>query len=180
MFISCNTFAEISIDKALSMADVNHPYFKKDFYGKPTANLYKANYNRYWLIHQARYGGDGDHTENIIMIFDVTDTSVNKIFQYSISNVSFELEDGLLTKIKGDYILSLCSVCDGWEVSEPSDIFKVPLEISIPTLIIKPTFTKTEASDFLNRFNKKTEPVVHDVERKIIYGLLQTYNKARH
>jgi len=36
--------------------------------------------------------------------------------------------------IKGKYVATLCAVCNGWEVSDPGDIFLIPIIIDIGTI----------------------------------------------
>lgn len=93
-------------------------------------DVFKTSDNKPLFLFQVRYGGDGDHTENIIKVFKLKKLSPQKVYEGNISNVEFFTGSGVLKSIRGNYIETLCDVCDGWEVSSPKDIFKLPLEIS--------------------------------------------------
>jgi hypothetical protein len=203
LFLSANfAYAADNMENVLEQANRAIPYYGETFFGKPKAQIVKISKNANWLIHQARYGGDGEHSENILMIFDLYEhpserimkrsNNVNKIFQYPISNVKFTFSGEYLSKISGEIIETLCDVCDGWEVSSPGDIFQIPIEIYIPSLIIKPTLSRAEAKELLSKLDKqatanikeklgygnKTYPdyVKEVVDR--ISGLFISYNKA--
>jgi len=203
LLLSANfAYAANDIEKVLEKANLAIPYFGDMFYGEPQAQIFKISKDTSWLIHQARYGGDGEHTENILMIFELYDhpserimkrsNNVNKIFQYSISNVKFSLTGEYLSKIKGEVIETLCDVCDGWEVSSPDDIFRIPIEIHLPSLTIRSTLSSSETRELLNKLNKQASA---NIKEQLGYGkkaypeyakeivdrinaLLISYNKA--
>lgn len=117
------TYAADNIEELLKKANRAIPYYGEEYYGSPKAQIVKISKDTNWLIHQARYGGDGEHSENILMIFELYEhpserimkrsNNVNKIFQYSISNVKFTFSGEYLSKISGEIIETLCDVCDG-------------------------------------------------------------------
>lgn len=115
----------------LSKIDVSHPYYGNQTYGPPQINHFKKVDGSDLIVYQARYGGDGEHTENIVKIFEVTKSKPLKRYDANLSDVQFSQDSGVLKAIKGYHIETLCDVCDGWEVSSPSDIYKIPVEISI-------------------------------------------------
>ena len=200
--LSNSVFAADQIDRLIEKANLAIPYYGDMFYGKPKAQIYKISQSSKWLITQARYGGDGEHTENILMIFELYEhpservmrrsNNVNKIFQYSISNVEFSLSDGFLSKVSGEVIETLCDVCDGWEASSPGDVFRIPVEIHIPSLAIQPTLTCSQSKTLMNKLNNqvkanikeqlgygnKTYPEYANEVKNRINSLLITYNKA--
>lgn len=170
-------FAADDLAKALDKANLSIPYYGDMFFGEPKDQIFNVSEDTRWLIHQARYGGDGEHTENILMIFELYDhpservrkrsNNVNKIFQYSISNVTFSYSGKYLSKISGDVIYTLCDVCDGWEASSPEDIFRVPISIHIPSLKIETTLPKAEAEKLLIKLNKQA---ASNIEEQLGYG----------
>lgn len=165
------------LDSALEKANLAIPYYGTDFFGNPKAQIFKIRSNTDWLIHQARYGGDGEHTENILIIFELFNhpsesimkrsPAINKLFQYSISNVNFIFDDGYLERIDGEVVETLCHVCDGWESSSPGDIFKIPVTISVPTLVIRPTLSKSESKKVLDKLEKQSAA---NIKKQLGYG----------
>lgn len=170
-------YAADKIEKVLEKANRAIPYYGETFYGEPKAQILKISKNTSWLIHQARYGGDGEHSENILMIFELYEhpskrimkrsDNVNKIFQYSISNVKFTFSGEYLSKISGEIIETLCDICDGWEVSSSGDIFHIPIEINIPSLIIQPTLSRSEAKKLLIKLDKQATA---NIKEQLGYG----------
>jgi len=165
------------LKEVLEKANLAVPYYGTEFYGEPKAQIFKISPNTKWFIHQARYGGDGEHSENILMVFELykhpserimkRSPSINKIFQYSLSNVSFDFDGEYLTKINGEIIETLCHVCDGWEVSRPEDIFKIPITIFVPSLIIQPTLSKPESKELLERLERQSAA---NIKEQLGYG----------
>jgi len=165
-------YADEKLNNALENANLAIPYFGSNMYGERKAKIYKISPKTNWLIHQARYGGDGQHTSNILMIFELFNhrskrimersPSINKLFQYSLSNVKFDFNGEYLVKIHGEIIETLCEVCDGWEVSSPGDIFKIPVSITVPSLIIRPTLSKQESEKLLNNLKKSSDAKIKE------------------
>jgi hypothetical protein len=203
LLLSANfAYAADDIEKVLEKANLSIPYYGDMFYGEPKAQIFKISKDSSWLIHQARYGGDGEHTENILMIFELYDhpserimkrsNNINKILQYSISNVKFSFSGEYLSKINGEVIETLCDVCDGWEASSSEDIFRIPIEINIPSLIIRSTLSSSETKELLIKLDKQADA---NIKEQLGYGdktypdyvkeivdrinsLLISYNKA--
>ena len=111
----------------LSKVDVSHPYYGNKVYGGDKVNVFRSNDGSIILIYQARYGGDGESTENLLKLFKSQDNKGKKLLDQNIDSVEFVQENGNLKHIKGKYVATLCDVCDGWEVSTPEDIFFIPI-----------------------------------------------------
>jgi hypothetical protein len=46
-------------------------------------------------------------------------------------------------------------VCDGWEVSEPEDIFFIPIIIDVESLTVKSTLSEKEKKNLLARLEQQ-------------------------
>jgi len=158
---------ELQLNSYVEKANIAIPYYGAKLYGKRDVKLFSIGSNENWLVHQSRYGGDGEHTPNILMIFEAGEHGVNKLFQYNISDVTFNLKDGLLSHIDGQHIETLCDVCDGWEVSENQDIFKIPIRIQVPSLRIEVLLDEAAKQELISRLSRQ---VRHNVKEQFSYG----------
>lgn len=145
------------IKELLTHVDISHPYYGNDTYGSPKAELFEGPDHTQVLSYQARYGGDGEHTENILKLFTFKGNKPKMILEQNIDSVQFEVEKGILKSIKGKYVETLCDICDGWDVSEPGDIFFIPIKIDINTLTVKADLTQQEKNELLSRFMEQTK-----------------------
>jgi hypothetical protein len=69
--------------------------------------------------------------------------------------------------INGYYIISLCDLCDGWEVAEEDDIFKIPINIEVSDEIkYYTTFREEEKKTMTSDFEQ-------NLDRKIKYHLFK-------
>ena len=167
---------EASIQTYLGRADISIPYYGKKLYGKREVKLFRVGRQESWLIHQSRYGGDGESTPNILMIFDVSEQGVNKLFQYNMSNVRFHKTGEFLSGIEGEHITTLCDVCDGWEVAPPRDIFKIPILINVPSLRIEVLLNGAEKDSLISRLKEQVE---NNIKEQSGYGNKQYPAYAR-
>ena len=175
--LSNSVYAAGQVERALKNADLSIPYYGDTFYGQPKAQIVNISRHSSWLITQARYGGDGHHSENILMIFELHDhpserimersNNVNKIFQYSLSNVILKFSGDYLATISGEVIETLCDVCDGWEASSPGDIFHIPIDIHVPSLVIQPTLSCPQAKALLVQLRNQGES---NIKEQLGYG----------
>ena len=149
--------SDASIKELLSHVDVTHTHYGNDTYGPPKIDIFKGPNGTRLLSYQARYGGDGEHTENILKLFSFKGNKANKILDQNIDSVQFELKNGILKLIKGRYVETLCDVCDGWDASEPDDIFFIPINIDIKTLRVDAELTKQEKNELLSRFAQRSK-----------------------
>ena len=157
VFLPTVAFAS-ELEDYLELANTKIPYYEDQYFGLPKAEIFRIGESTRWLVHEARYGGDGEHTENIMMIFEISRRDeVNKIFQYSLSRIEYVVDNGRLEAIHGTVIKTLCYVCDGWEVSDPEEIFRIPIIIDVPSLVIYSKFSKKEAEELITNFCKQIE-----------------------
>ncbi len=106
-------------------------------------------FNR-WLIHIGKYGGDGDHTGDILMVFALrlAEGRPSKVLEYPLEEATIEAKEGVIL-IRGRHVLSFCNGCDGWEVSSPEDLFFVPVEIALPGPTIHATLSAKDSEALL-------------------------------
>ena len=57
---------DIDSRELLSKVDVSHPYYGNKVYGGDKTNVFPTQNKSILLVYQARYGGDGEHTENLL------------------------------------------------------------------------------------------------------------------
>jgi hypothetical protein len=72
-----------------------------------------------------------------------------------------------LKYIKGKYVATLCDVCDGWEVSEPADIFFIPIVIDVESLTVKSTLSEKEKRSLLTRLDQQGNK---NIAEQLSYG----------
>src|SRR5438094_909721 len=80
----------------LSKVDVSHPYYGNKVYGGDKVNVFHSRDNSILLVYQARYGGDGDHTENLLKLFKFQDNKGKKLLDQNIDSVEFVQQKGTL------------------------------------------------------------------------------------
>ena len=151
----------------LSKVDVSHPYYGNKVYGGDKVNVFRSKDNNVLLVYQARYGGDGEHTENFLKLFKFQDGKASKLLDQNIDSVEFVQENNLLKFIKGKYVATLCDVCDGWEVSDPADIFFIPIIIDIESLTVKSTLSEKEKKDLITRLEQQSDK---NIAEQLSYG----------
>src|SRR3990172_4049475 len=144
---------EIQVNKLLKNIDLSHPVYCKKRYGEPKINKFETADGSILLSYQAMYGGDGDHSENILKLFLITGSASKKILDRNIDKVKFITENNRLKAIKGSYIATLCNVCDGWEVSEEAYIFTIPISINMENLKVSVELSETERKELLKRLD---------------------------
>jgi hypothetical protein len=148
------------IQKVLDNVDISHPYYGKSLFGDTKIDTFKSGKQKL-LIFQSRYGGDGEHTPNILKIYKYHSDSfkdASLVFEHNLDSVKFETRNSNLIFIKGLYIETSCFVCDGWEVSDPEGIFKIPIIIDINGFTITTNLNQKERNDLLNRIKKLNGP----------------------
>ncbi len=159
---------DIVPEELLEKVDVSHPYYGNRVFGGHKANIFYMRDKSILLVYQARYGGDGEHTENLLKLFKFQDDKGKKLLDQNIDSVEFIHENGILKQIKGRYVATLCHVCDGWEVSEPADIFFVPIVIDVETLSVKPTLSEKEKKELIERLERQADK---DIAEQYSYSL---------
>jgi hypothetical protein len=153
--VSYSYTGENEYESLLKQVHISHPYYGNQIYGNPKINTYQSVDSSLLLIYQAKYGGDGEHSENLLKLFKFKNDSVMKLIDINIDFVSFIKESYYLKYIQGKSVFSLCHVCDGWDAALPEDIFFIPIIIDVELLKIIVDFTEKEKQDFLNRFNQQ-------------------------
>ncbi len=153
----------------LSKVDVSHPFYKNRIFGADRVNVFHSRDKSILLIYQARYGGDGDHSENLLKIFKFQGNKGKKLLDQNIDSVEFVHENDTLKYINGKYIATLCDVCDGWEVSSPpsDDIFFIPIVIDVESLTVKPTRSEKEKKALIARLNQQSDK---NIAAQVSYG----------
>ncbi len=165
---SLSIAAETNPRELLAKVDVSHPYYKNKVYGRDKAAVYHSKDKSVLLVYQARYGGDGEHTENILKLFKFHGNKATKLLDQNIDDVQFVVQDvDVLKQIKGKYVETLCDVCDGWEVSDPEDLFFIPITIDIDSLRIKTTLTKKEKKELAARLEQVSQK---SITEQLSYG----------
>ncbi len=158
---------DIDPEELLEKVDVSHPYYGNRVFGGHKANIFYSRDKSILLVYQARYGGDGDHSENLLKLFKFHDNKGKKLLDQNIDAVEFVQENGLLKQIKGKYVVTLCHVCDGWEVSEPADIFFIPIVIDVEALTVKSTLNEKEKKALLTRLDQQSDK---NIAEQLSYG----------
>lgn len=69
--------------------------------------------------------------------------------------------------VDGLHIATLCNVCDGWEVSDQQDIFKIPIRIPIPSLRIEVLMKGKSKHRLANRLSHQ---VAEDIKEQTAEG----------
>ncbi len=158
---------DIDPEELLDKVDVSHPYYGNRVFGGHKADIFNSRDKSILLVYQARYGGDGEHTENLLKLFRFQDNKGKKLLDQNIDSVEFVQENKILKSIKGKYVATLCDVCDGWEVSSPEDIFFVPIVINIESLSVKSTLSEKEKKELIRRLDQQAEK---DIAEQLSYG----------
>lgn len=149
------------------LVDVTHPYYGSRVFGGHKADIFYSRDKSILLVYQARYGGDGESTENLLKLFKFQDNKGTKLLDQNIDSVEFVQENRILKYIKGKYVATLCDVCDGWEVSSAEDIFFVPIVIDIESLSVKSTLSEKEKKELIRRLDQQAEK---DIAEQLSYG----------
>lgn len=155
------------INNLLKNIDISDSYYKNQIYGSPKIDIFKSANNLSLLAYQARYGGDGDHSGNILHLFEFKNGKSRKIFRKKINSVRFITSNGVLQSISGKRIETLCFVCDGWEESEVKDIFIIPININIKTLQTTTELTQEQKKQLREKFIKQSKK---NIREQLSYG----------
>ena len=100
--------AEQDVQALLSKVDVSEPGYGTRTFGEPKINVFMGEHDSVLLIYQARFGGDGDHTENRTKVFRFTHGEPKKVLDQNFDSVSFVEAGGVLKTIRGNVVESLC------------------------------------------------------------------------
>ncbi len=139
----------------LARVDVSYGRYGKKLFGPPKVGVFRAMDGSVILAHQARYGGDGDHSENRLMLFGFRDGRGQKLLDQNIDFVEFVEEAGTLRLIRGKDVESLCDVCDGWDAAEADDVFFIPILLDVETLTVRADLSEEEKQRLLSRVEQR-------------------------
>jgi hypothetical protein len=131
--------AEQDVQALLSKVDVSQPGYGTRTFGEPKVNAFKGEDGSVLLVYQARFGGDGDHTENRTKVFRFTRGEPKKVLDVNLDSVTFVESSGALITIRGNVVETFCDVCDGPDAAEPEDLFFIPVAVDLRTLSVTPT-----------------------------------------
>ncbi len=135
--------------------DISDSHYGNSILGYEVTDLFKLKDNSELFIHQARFGGDGEHTGNVVKLFKITKKSISKIYEHELSTVKFVFDKGFLTKVNGYHRESLCHGCDGLDAAHPDDIFSVPLELDITNLEMRVLLNNKEKYEFMEKLKER-------------------------
>ena len=147
--------------------NTSHPYYGNKVCGSPKVNQFHLSDKSKILVYQAKYGGDGEHSENILKLFKFQDGAGKKLIDQNIDFVEFIKEKGTLKQIKGKQVESLCDVCDEWDVASPEDIFFIPIVIDVESLTVKPELTEKQKQELLTRLEEQSNKALAE---QLSYG----------
>ena len=155
---------DIRNKKILSEFNLWHNFYGNSFW-KIQLDAYKTCYRDKYIFIQIRHGGDASHTENRLRMFSWDAKSIKEELNINIDKPVFNHKDNKLKSITGSYVLSFCAYCDGWEISDPADLFLLPIEIDFGSKIPKVSCTlkQKEKESIMKRFNmRKEKPIGYE------------------
>ncbi len=167
------TIIDSTNKKVIADFDLRHKYYGASTFTQQKLDVIKRNDEDYLIFYQVRYGGDGDHTENRLKIFFWNNRELKKLADENIHGVKItQQQDGI--HITGNHIITLCDVCDGWEDSNPLDIFQIPIAITVLKDQIRRscTLSQKEKEALLQRFNERKRV---RLAKKAKYGSSKDY-----
>jgi hypothetical protein len=154
--------ADSSNNKVIADFDLRDKYYGAMTFMRDRLDFIKRNDGDYLVFYQTRYGGDGEHTENRLKIFLFRNDILTKLGDENIHGVKINQQDNNIL-ITGKHVITFCAVCDGWEVSDPKDIFQIPVVITVSNDQIQRTcaLLDSEKEAVIKKFNqrKKTREV---------------------
>ena len=149
----------LSSEKTIDKHSLLHQFYGNSVYQQPSIHALKSKNGNIQVILFFRYGGDGDHLENRLHWFEFSKNTLSKLGEQNISDPEIITDSESLDHVKGNYVLSLCDVCDGWEVSDQEDIFFIPIAVSMKNhqLNVTNLLGEDEKRNIMERFNKQKE-----------------------
>ncbi|NRB81919.1 MAG: hypothetical protein HRU38_25225 [Saccharospirillaceae bacterium] len=89
LFVSIKSYCYELNYQSFKEADLSHPYYEDNIHGIPKVDLFLNSNGEIILVFQSMYGGDGEHTGNILKIFTLINEIPKKIYENTIENVRF-------------------------------------------------------------------------------------------
>lgn len=150
------TIADSTNKKVIADFNLRHKYYGASTFMRERLNFIKRNDGDYLVFYQTRYGGDGESTENRLKIFLFRNSILTELADENIHGVKINQRDNNIL-ITGNHVITLCDLCDGWEVSEPSDIFQIPVVITVLKDQIQRScaLSDKEKEEVIKRFNQR-------------------------
>ena len=142
-----------------------HRYYGNSVVYSPELYALKYKDGSTQILLFFRYGGSGDHLENRLHWFEFSNGSLNKLGEQNISDPEIIADNGVLDRVKGNYVLTLCDVCDGWEASAPEDIFFIPIAVFIENHEMKviSLLSEDEKRNLMDRFNRQKDLRIKEI-----------------
>jgi hypothetical protein len=169
------SIADSTNKKVIADFDLRDKYYGARTYMRERLDFIKRNDGDHLVFYQARYGGDGEHTENRLKIFLWNNNVLSELADENIHGVKINQEKDII-RITGNHVITFCAVCDGWEVSYPPDIFQIPVAITVLKDKIRRscTLSDKEKDDLLKRFNERKKVRLAEEAK---YGSSKNYEK---
>jgi hypothetical protein len=158
--------AEQDVRELLAKVDVSDPRFGTRTFGAPRTDRFEDAHGAVLLAHQARFGGDGDHTENRLKVFRFTGEVPAKVLDQDLEAVAFVEAGGALREIRGNVVESLCDVCDGWDVADRRDLFFIPVVIDARTFAVTPALDRGARRRLLQKLRARARANVAEHARQ--------------
>jgi hypothetical protein len=95
---------DIDPRELLSKVDVSHPYYGNKVYGGDKVNVFHSADKTILLVYQARYGGDGEHTENLLKLFKFQDHKGMKLLDQNVDSVELLRRMAFSNELKGNML----------------------------------------------------------------------------
>lgn len=149
----------------LAKVDVSDPGWGRKTYGPARMDVFEGPEGSVLLAYQSRYGGDGDHTENRLKLFRFDGGTPQRLIDQNIDSVSFVQKNGALAYMRGSYVESLCDSCDGWEASDPDDLFFIPIVIDVKTMRVRVDLGAREKEALRSRLNLRVAQNIADQQQ---------------
>lgn len=162
--------ADSAKKKVIADFDLRDKYYGASTFMRERLDFIKRNDGDYLVFYQTRYGGDGDHTENRLKMFLFRNSTLTELADENIHGVKIKQQDNNIL-ITGKYVITFCAVCDGWEESEPPDIFQIPVMITVLNDRIQRScaLSDSEKEAVIKRFNQR---------KKIVQAEQAKYDKS--
>jgi hypothetical protein len=153
--------ADSTNKKVIADFDVRHKYYGASTFMRERLDFIKRNDGDYLAFYQTRYGGDGEHTENRLKIFLFRNDILTELGDENIHDAKINQQDNNIL-ITGKHVLTLCGVCEGWEDSPPSDIFQIPIVITVlkDQIQRRCALSDTEKEAVIKKFNYRKKIVL--------------------
>jgi len=141
---------------SLASRDISHPFYA-GLVGIDKTYYSNDKEGRTLILLSLRYGGDGDHTEDRLLVHRFNGKQLEFVADENLMNPEIIEKDGILQSVKGLYVLSLCDVCDGWDAGDEEDAFIIPVTLTFDgkgfTRVCR--LSEEEKDDMLKRFRNQ-------------------------